>query len=60
VAYHGDCDIVDWKSAGLAMPTKAKGVIQTIDRASVDRQYGTLSAGDLQRVRDSIRAILCL
>jgi len=58
--YHGDCDIVDWKSAGLPLPTKAKGVIETIDRASVDYQYGMLSSADLERVKDSLRLILGL
>jgi mRNA-degrading endonuclease toxin of MazEF toxin-antitoxin module len=60
IAYHGDCDITDWKVAGLAKESKAKGVVQTIDRASVDYQYGNLSATDFQRVKDSLRLILNL
>ena len=56
--YYGDCDIVDWQAAGLALPTKAKGVVETVDRASIDRQYGTLSSDDLGRVKDSLRLIL--
>ncbi len=60
VAYHGDCDIVDWKSAGLAKETKAKGVVETILRSDVDRQYGSLSAADWRRVQESLRLILNL
>jgi mRNA-degrading endonuclease toxin of MazEF toxin-antitoxin module len=58
--YHGDCDIVDWKAAGLPLPTKAKGVVETVDRASIDLQYGNLSNDDLGRVKDSLRLILGL
>ena len=58
IAYHGDCDIQDWQVAGLAKESKAKGVLQTIDRASVDYQYGHLSPADLDRVKDSLRLIL--
>lgn len=59
-SYHGDCEINDWRLAGLQLPTKAKGVIQTIARSSVDYQYGTLSDSDWGRVKDSIRTILGL
>ena len=60
VTYHGDCDIVDWQAAGLPLPTKAKGVVETVDRASIDLQYGTLSNDDMRRVKDSLRLILGL
>jgi mRNA-degrading endonuclease toxin of MazEF toxin-antitoxin module len=60
VGYHGDCDIFDWKTAGLAKKSKAKGVLQTIDRTSVDYQYGQLTTADLQRVQDSVRLVLNL
>ena len=58
--YYGDCDLVDWSSAGLPQPTKAKGVIQTIERTTVDRRLGTLSPADFERVRESLRLILGL
>jgi mRNA interferase MazF len=58
--YYGDAVIADWKSAGLAKESKAKGVIQTIDRASVDYQYGRLSEADFERVKASLRSILSL
>lgn len=58
--YHGDCDIVDWKAAGLAKETKAKGVVQTILRDSVDFQYGSLTATDFENLKDSLRLIMNL
>lgn len=58
VTYYGDCDLVDWNRAGLPLPTKAKGVLQTVDRASIDHQYGSLTDADLRRVRQSVRQIL--
>lgn len=58
--YYGDCDLVDWKTAGLAKPTKAKAVLETIERASVDHQYGTLSRDDLQRVQTTLKEVLGL
>ena len=59
-SYHGDCELVDWLSAGLPLPTKAKGVIETVDRLSIDHQYGILTADDLERIKDSVRTILGL
>ena len=58
--YYGDCDLHDWRDAGLPRPTKAKGVIQTIDRSTIERRLGALSSSDLDRVKGSVRLILCL
>lgn len=58
--YFGDCIIEDWRGANLPQPCLAKGVIQTIPRAAVKNRLGSLTAGDLQRVRDSIKLILGL
>jgi mRNA-degrading endonuclease toxin of MazEF toxin-antitoxin module len=58
--YYGDCDLADWRVAGLPQPTKAKGVIQTIDRSTIERRLETLSSADLDRVKQSARLILCL
>lgn len=60
VTYYGDCDLVNWRQAGLPLPTKAKGVVETIARSTVERRYGTLSPTDLRRVQDSVRLILGL
>jgi mRNA interferase MazF len=58
--YYGDCDLHDWRDAGLPRPTKAKGVIQTIDRSTIERRLGVLSSSDLDRVKGSVRLILRL
>jgi mRNA interferase MazF len=58
--YYGDCDLADWQMAGLPQPTKAKGIIQTVDRSTVERRLGTLSPADFERVKESVRLILCL
>ena len=56
----GDCDLVDWAIAGLPLPTRAKGTLSTIERATIEKRYGSLTAGDLSRVRESVRGILDL
>jgi mRNA interferase MazF len=58
--YYGDCDLADWQMAGLPQPTKAKGIIQTVDRSTIERRLGTLSPADFDRVEESVRLILCL
>lgn len=58
--YFGDCDIQDWPTAGLHKPTKSKGVIQTVAQSVVDKRLGTLSARDLESVKDSVRTALNL
>ena len=60
VSYYGDCDIIDWEAAGLPLPTKAKGVIQTVERESIDHQYGSLTNDDLDRVKGTVRMVLGL
>ena len=60
VTYYGDCELLDYKGAGLPAPTKAKGVIETVAQASIDHQYGFLTAVDFVRVKDSVREILNL
>ncbi len=58
--YFGDVDILDWMQAGLTRPTKAKGTLQTIERGTVVKRLGTLSAQDMQRVQQSIKDVLAL
>lgn len=59
-AYFGDCEIRDWRAAGLAKQSMAKGVLRTIDRSMIHRRLGSLSRGDYERVKNSLRAILGL
>lgn len=58
--YYGDCPLSDWKSAGLPLPTKAKGVVQTIDRSTIEGTYGKLSEADFDHVKQGLRMILGL
>ena len=58
--YYGDCDLPDWRTAGLPQPTKARGVVQTIEHTPVEGFLGTLSPADFERVKESIRLILGL
>lgn len=58
--YFGDCDILDWREAGLPAASRAKGVIQTIERRTIEKAYGTLTDMDFVRLQDSIRQILWL
>jgi mRNA interferase MazF len=58
-SYLGDYSLEDWRESGLPKPTKAKGVIQTIERAVIDRKLGTLTARDWRGVIQSIAEIIC-
>lgn len=58
--YFGDCELLDYRGAGLPAPTKSKGVIDTVTQASIDYQYGFLTPQDFERVKASIREILNL
>ncbi len=57
-AYFGDYDLVDWTSAGLPKACRAKGVIETIERAMIENVYGALSTQDLDGIKASVRRIL--
>jgi len=59
-SYYGDYELEDWMSAGLPEPTRAKGVIQTIDRATIEKPIGALSDNDLKNLKESICDILGL
>lgn len=58
--YFGDCEIQDWRGAGLKCPTLSKGVISTVKRTAISRELGRLGVDDYDRVKDSLRAILNL
>lgn len=60
VTYHGDCELLDYKGAGLTAPTKAKGVIETVTQTSIDLRYGLLTTEDFERIKNSVREILNL
>ena len=56
-SYFGDCELEDWQSANLPKPSKAKGVIQTIEQRSIRNRLGTLSANDYNRIKAALRDI---
>jgi mRNA interferase MazF len=58
--YYGDYELSDWQAAGLPQPSKAKGIIQTIDRTTIEQTFGTLSDNDYNNLKDCIRTMLCL
>lgn len=56
----GDHLLNDWASAGLPRPSMAKGVVETIERSTFDRQIGRLSPRDLRAVEAGLREVLGL
>ena len=56
----GDCIIQHWQSAGLNVPSKAKGVIATVERREVHKRIGTLAQEDFDRLRQSMRDMMGL
>jgi mRNA interferase MazF len=58
--YFGDYPLRDWQTAGLPKPTKARGVIQTIERSTIEQDIGSLSGRDLGQVQASVRKIMGL
>ncbi len=59
-SYYGDYVLTDWRSAGLPVPSKAKGVIQTIERSTIESTYGRLSNRDFQQLKSCLRSMLGL
>jgi len=59
-SYYGDYVLSDWKTAGLPRPSKAKGVIETIDRSTIEHTYGELSEQDFDQLKTCLRSMLGL
>ena len=59
-SYFRDCEIREWRAAGLVAPSTAKGVLRTINRSLIYRKLGTLAQRDYERVKDSLRVIFGL
>jgi mRNA interferase MazF len=58
--YFGDYEIEYWQEAGLPQPSKVKGVIHTIDRATIEDNIGKLTNHDYDKLKDCVRDILNL
>lgn len=56
----GDHLLRDWAETGLPRQSLAKGVVETVDRATFGRVLGTLTAHDLAAVEQSLRDVLGL
>lgn len=56
----GDHLLEDWEAASLPRPSLAKGVIETVERSTFDRQLGRLTPRDLAAVEGSLRQVLGL
>ena len=56
----GDYLLADWAAAGLPLPSKAKGSLHTIERRTIEKQYGSLTGADLTQLRASIKLVLGL
>lgn len=56
----GDHVVTGWQEAGLLYPSVATGIIRTVNQVMIERQLGTMPAGDLQGIQEQIRSILGL
>jgi len=56
----GDYTLLDWAAAGLPRPSLAKGVVETVERATFQSVLGRLTVRDLHAVDSSLRAVLGL
>ncbi len=59
-SYFGDCEILDWKAAGLPLASTAKGAIRTVDRGLFVQRLGSLTPSDWRRLQQTLRDILGL
>ena len=59
-SYHFDVVLFDWATAGLIKASVAKGVLQTVEAAAVQRAIGKLSAADSAKVLANLPKILAL
>jgi mRNA interferase MazF len=56
----GDSLIVDWKEAGLLLPSVTTGILRTVQQNMVNRKLGVLTQSDLQTIRRKLKVILNL
>jgi mRNA interferase MazF len=56
----GDYRLVEWKEAGLPLPSTVTGIIRTIKQDMIVRKLGTLPAAELANVESQLRISLAL
>ena len=54
----GEFEVVEWKKAGLILPSVAKPVLATIEKRLVIKKLGSLQRADTESLQASLRAIL--
>ncbi len=54
----GEFEVVEWKKAGLLVPSVSKPILTTIEKRLVLKKLGTLQAADLRSLRACLRSIL--
>jgi mRNA interferase MazF len=54
----GEFELVEWKKAGLILPSVAKPVLATIEKRLVIKKLGSLRRADRESLEASLRAIL--
>ena len=56
----GDHEIVDWRHAGLPLPSVVTGILRTVKRNMIEAILGALEASDLSAVEHNLRESLGL
>ena len=54
----GDYRLIEWKEAGLPLPSTVTGIIRTIKQEMIVRKIGTLPAAELLQVESQLRKSL--
>ena len=54
----GDYRLIEWKEAGLPLPSTVTGSIRTIEQDMIVRKIGTLPAAELLHVESQLRKSL--
>jgi mRNA-degrading endonuclease toxin of MazEF toxin-antitoxin module len=54
----GEFEVVEWKKAGLLVPSVSKPILTTIEKRLVLKKLGSLHAADLRSLQASLRTIV--
>jgi mRNA interferase MazF len=56
----GDHVIEQWQQSGIALPSVATGILQTIKQTMIARKLGTMPTADMRAIDTNLRGILDL
>ena len=59
-SFVGDYRLMEWKAAGLPLPSTVTGIIRTIKQEMIIRKIGRLPAAELAGVESQLRVSLAL